>query len=162
MTELVRPTETWAVTLMPIHKAAWDGPASVSEGIALFNSFASTSPYVVGSEQYDAALPVALITHRDGSASDYLPQGMKGAPKTRLFGPGPTAGAFSTFIQFVYWGEVSFQFASGDTITKDGAALIGHGVVPDEIVEQKQSDLLAGKDSIHEAALAWVRQELKP
>jgi hypothetical protein len=34
-------------------------------------------------------------------------------------------------------------------------------VVPDEIVEQKQSDLLAGKDSIHEAALAWVRSELK-
>ncbi len=162
MTELVRPTETWAVALMPIHKAAWDGPASASEGIALFNSFASSSPYVVGSEQYDAALPVALITHRDGSASDYLPQGMKGAPKTRIFGPGPTAGAFSTFIQFVYWGDVSFQFASGDTISKDGAALIGHGVIPDEIVEQKQSDLLAGKDSIHEAALAWVRQELKP
>jgi C-terminal processing protease CtpA/Prc len=102
-----------------------------------------------------------MLTHRDGSASDYLPEGMKGAPKTRLFGPGPTAGAFSTFIQFSYWGGISFQLASGDTIRKDGTPLIGRGVVPDEIVEQKQSDLLAGKDSIHEAALAWVRSELK-
>jgi hypothetical protein len=87
---------------------------------------------------------------------------MKGAPKVRLFGPGPSAGGFSTFIQFVYWGGISFQIASGDTLTSEGAPLIGHGVVPDEIVQQKQSDLLAGIDTIHEAALAWVRSELKP
>ena len=40
--------------------------------------------------------------------------------------------------------------------------LIGRGVMPDYVVDQKQSDLLAGVDTIHEAALAWVRQELKP
>ena len=74
----------------------------------------------------------------------------------------PTAGAFSTYIQFNYWGGISFQIASGDTITKDGEAMIGRGVMPDYVVDQKQSDLLAGVDTIHEAALAWVRQELKP
>jgi hypothetical protein len=161
VTELVRPRETWAVTLMPTYLGAWNGPETPAEGLELFQRFQGVAPYVVGSVDHDPDLPVAMLTHRDGSASDYLPEGMKGAPKTRLFGPGPTAGAFSTFIQFSYWGGISFQLASGDTIRKDGTPLIGRGVVPDEIVEQKQSDLLAGKDSIHEAALAWVRSELK-
>lgn len=162
LTELVRPVEIRSINLMPIAIAGWDGPASKSEGLALFDAFSNVSPYTVGSPDHDPLLPVALLTHRDGSASDYLPDGMKGAPKTKLFGPGPTAGAFSTFIQFSYWGGVSFQLASGDTIAQDGSPLIGHGVVPDFVVEQKQSDLMVGRDTIHEAALAWVRQELKP
>ena len=116
----------------------------------------------MGDPAYDPDLPVALIIHRDGSASDYMPAGMKGAPKTKLFGPGPTAGAFSTYIQFAYWGGLNLQFASGDTIRNDGVAMLGKGVMPDFVVQQKQSDLLVGRDTIHEAALAWVRQELKP
>ena len=48
---------------------------------------------------------------------------------------------------------------SSDT---DGSALIGHGVVPDVTLLPRQSDLVAGKDTLFEAALAWVRQELKP
>lgn len=43
-----------------------------------------------------------------------------------------------------------------------GSALIGHGVEPDEIVLQRQSDLLAGKDTMVERAVAWLRSELKP
>ncbi len=162
LTDLVRPPEVAAVVLMPIEVSGFAGPESPDEGIQLFNETKSSSPYSVGDAGHDPNLPVALIIHRDGSASDYLPLGMKGAPKVKIFGPGPTAGAFSTFIQFAYWGGLSFQFASGDTITKDGAAMIGSGVVPDVLVDQKQSDLLAGRDTIHEAALAWVRQELKP
>jgi hypothetical protein len=162
MTDLVRPPEILAVVRMPIEIAAFDGPSTPEEGIALFNESKFDSPFNVGDAAHDPALPVALIVHRDGSASDYMPLGMQGAPKVKLFGPGPTAGAFSTFIQFSYWGGISFQLASGDTISKDGDALIGAGVMPDVVVDQRQSDLLAGVDTIHEAALAWVRQELKP
>ncbi len=162
LTELVRPPMTIAAMLAPIDVAGWDGPESAAQGIAAFNRAKASQGYNVGAADYDPDLPVALVLHRDGSASDFLPQGMKGAPKVRLFGPGPSAGGFSTFIQFVYWGGISFQIASGDTLTSEGAPLIGHGVVPDEIVQQKQSDLLAGIDTIHEAALAWVRSELKP
>ena len=53
------------------------------------------------------------------------------------------------------------QLASGDTISFDGTPWIGRGVVPDEVVQQRQSDLMVGIDTLHEAALAWVRQELK-
>ncbi|MFO0547049.1 MAG: S41 family peptidase [Polyangiaceae bacterium] len=162
MTELVRPKEVIAVTLMPIQIAADDGPTTPEEGLLRFNREKTITPYTVGSPSYDPDLPVAFIIHRDGSASDYLPYGMKGANKVKLFGPGPTAGAFSTFAQFSYWGGLSFQFASGDTISSAGVPLLGAGVTPDVLVEQRQSDLMVGIDTIHEAALAWVRQELKP
>ena len=44
----------------------------------------------------------------------------------------------------------------------DGTTHNGHGVLPDEVVFPKQSDLMVGKDSVFEAALQWVRGGLKP
>jgi hypothetical protein len=162
MTELVRPPEPVLVFASPARLGAWDGPETQEEGIALFERFANSSSMIAGSNGWDPDMPVALLLHRDGSASDFGPAGMKGAPKTRIFGPSPTAGAFSTYYNHQYWSGISVQLASGDSVTADGNTLIGHGVVPDEIVVQKQSDLLAGLDTIHEAALAWLRTELKP
>jgi hypothetical protein len=161
LTRLVREPSIIATVRMPIEVAGFDGPADADEGKTLYEKWKLTSPYPVGSNDYAADLPVALVLHRDGSASDYMPFGMKGAPNVRLFGPHATAGGFSTFIQFAYYRTLSWQLASGDTIAFDGRALIGHGVEPDEVVQQRQSDLLAGKDTLHEAALAWVRAHLK-
>ena len=161
MTQIGRPKQVLAVVRMPMETAGFTGPDNAVEGLALFDLMKGISPYTVGSDSFDPALPVALLLHRDGSASDYMPYGMKGSPHVKLFGPGPTAGAFSTYIQFSYWGGISYQLASGDTISFEGESLMGHAVWPDFVVQQKQSDLLAGKDSIHEAALAWVRSELK-
>jgi C-terminal processing protease CtpA/Prc len=96
------------------------------------------------------------------TASDFMSFAMKGAANVRLFGHAPTAGAFSTYYELAHWGGILVRFASGDSISRDGEALIGHGMVPDEIVLLKQSDLLAGKDTIHDAAVAWLQTELKP
>jgi C-terminal processing protease CtpA/Prc len=156
MTKLVRPPGTAAVIRMPLEIAGDPGPVDAAAGLAIFTEFETKTPYAVGDAGWATTLPVALITHRDGSASDYMPYGMKGAPNLKIFGPHQTAGAFSTFIDFQGTG-ISIQFASGETIGSDGSALIGHGVEPDFVVMQKQSDLVAGKDSLFEAALAWVR-----
>ncbi|MBW2456761.1 MAG: hypothetical protein JRI68_19750, partial [Deltaproteobacteria bacterium] len=161
-TILVRPPETMLVMVSPNELAGFDGPDTPAEGIALFEKYQSMYPMEVGSSSYDPDMPVALLLHRDGSASDFMPFGMKGAPKLKIFAQGPTAGAFSTYYQYVYWGGISWRMATGDSIASDGRALIGHGVAPDVVVEQKQSDLLAGKDTVHEAGLAWVRDNLKP
>lgn len=161
-TTLLRPPSTALVFRSPIDTAAYDGPANEAEGLALFEASKTSSPYRVGSNDYDPLLPVALLLHRDGSASDFFPYGAKGAPNVRIFGAGPTAGAFSTFYTFDPPGPISFQIASGDSIGADGSPLIGHGVEPDEVVLQRQSDLLAGKDSMVVAALAWLRKGLKP
>jgi C-terminal processing protease CtpA/Prc len=163
LTKLVRPPSVAAVMLIPIEVAGDDGPADAAAGLSLFNSKkGSPVAFKVGDADFAPDLPVALILHRDGSASDYMPFGMKGGPKVKLFGPHPTAGAFSTYIELSGWAGLGYQFASGDTITAEGAPLIGHGVVPDVTLLPKQSDLLAGKDTLFEAALSWVRQELKP
>ena len=162
-TELARPPEAVLVFSSPIALGGWDGPETAEEGIAFFNSLVNQSPMQAGSDDYDPDMPIAVLTHRDGSASDFFPYGMKGVgPKVRIFGPGPTAGAFSTFYELQYWGGLSWSLASGDSVGADGSSLIGHGVVPDVIVQQKQSDLIAGRDTIHDVALAWVQTELKP
>jgi hypothetical protein len=162
LTKLVRPLETAAVVRMPMEVAGYEGPSDAAEGQAIFEKFKMINGYNTGHAEHDPNLPVALILHRDGSASDYMPFGMKGAPKVRIFAPHATAGAFSTFIEFTYWNGFGFQLASGDTIASNGEPLIGYGVVPDEVVLPRQSDLLGGKDTLHEAAVAWVRKELKP
>jgi hypothetical protein len=161
-TQLMRAPATVLVFRSPIDVAGSNGPATPAEGKALFDAAKSSSPYEVGSAGYDPDLPVALLLHRDGSASDFFPFGVKGAPKVRIFAPGPTAGAFSSFYTLSPWGPVHFQIASGDSISMTGEPLIGHGVEPDEVVLQRQSDLLSGKDTMVETALAWLRKGLKP
>jgi hypothetical protein len=107
-------------------------------------------------------VPVALLVTEDVSASDWLPLGFKGSPKVRIFGPFETNGGFSTRYAFGYWIGMGYVMAVGDSFLPDGSTANGRGVTPDVIVLPKQSDLLAGKDTVYEAALAWVRSELKP
>jgi hypothetical protein len=160
-TSLVRPPGTGLVTRIPIEIAGNGGPATTAQGLADFDQFKDASGVAVGSPGWVPSLPVALIIHRDGSASDYFPFAMKGSPHVRLFGPHGTAGAFSTFIQFS-GGGLGFQLGSGESLAPTGETLITHGVVPDVVLLPLQSDLLAGKDTLFEAALAWVRSEAAP
>lgn len=164
ITELVRDKMTLAIFPNLRPTAGTEGPSTLEDGLTLFNKYKATSylAYVVGSSAPDTSLPVALLIHRDGSASDYLPYGLKGAPKVRIFGPHRTAGAFSSFVQMNYWGNTTLQLAEGDTISFEGRALIGTGAEPDEVVVPLQSDLLQGRDTIYERALQWVRAEAKP
>ncbi len=163
LTTLVRPPSSSAVVRMPMEVSGLPAPLDAAARLALFEKLKSGgSAFKVGDAEYAVDMPVALILHRDGSASDYLPHGMKGAPHVRIFGPHATAGAFSTFIELPGWGSVGLQLASGDTLDAQGDTLIGHGVLPDEIILPRQSDLLAGKDTLFEAALGWVKQEIGP
>lgn len=107
-------------------------------------------------------VPVAVLITEDVSASDWFALGMKGAPKVKLFGPYETNGAFSTRYAFGYWLGMSVVLAVGDTFLPEGGTANGTGVAPDEIVMPLQSDLVAGKDTVFEAALAWVRSEKLP
>jgi hypothetical protein len=165
VTELARKPLDLAIPMYERPYAGFEGPDTADEGLAIFKRYSAfffmpDLTYTVGSSTANETLPVALLLHRDGSASDYMPFGMKGAPKVRIFGPHPTAGAFSSFFNLNYWGSFAVQLASGDTITNSGQALIGHGVEPDEVVLPRQSDLLRGRDTIYERALGWVRSEL--
>jgi hypothetical protein len=142
-------------------RAVQEGPKDAAEGKQWFEQL-KDSVMPVGSNWPHLDIPVALLLTWDVSASDFLPYMMKGGAKVRLFGPGPTMGAFGTFSQYGYWGGLRWSISAEDSISPEGMPLTGHGVVPDEIVVPLQSDLVQGKDTLHEAAMAWVRKELKP
>ena len=128
------------------------------DGIAIFDKRkGGQDGYNVGSATFLPTIKTALLLARDGSASDWFPLGMKGAPNVRIFGR-KTAGAFSSFFQFDYYGNLAWQFGSGDFIQASGEPRLGHGVEPDEMILPKQSDLIEGKDTVALRALAWIRE----
>jgi hypothetical protein len=136
---------------------------SAADGKTLFDELAGKGQVeTAGSTNPALDVPVALLVTMDGSASDWLPLGVKGSPKAKIFGPFPTAGAFSTRFIFAYWFGLGYSIATGDTLGANGTMLNGYGVEPDVVVLPLQSDLLVGKDSVYDAAIAWVRSELKP
>ena len=77
-------------------------------------------------------------------------------PNVRVFGR-RTAGAFSSYIEFDYYGQFSWRLASGDLLRPDGSTQLGTGVPPDEDLLPKQSDLVVGKDTVYLRALDWIR-----
>lgn len=129
------------------------------DGLSLFNARKDDGQdgYNVGSAGFNTTIKTALLLARDGSASDWFPLGMKGAPNVRIFGR-RTAGAFSSFFQFDYYGGLAWQFGSGDFVQADGTATLGFGVEPDEVLLPTQSDLVEGKDTVALRALAWIRE----
>jgi hypothetical protein len=141
------------------------GPKTLEEGLALAGELGKgqSSVDTVGSKNPTTSVPVALLITRDVSQSDFFPHQIKGSPNARIFGPHPTNGAFSSLNGLSYWLGLSFQFGSGDTVdVRTGEALCGSGAKPDEVVLPKQSDLVVGKDTVYEAAAAWVRANLAP
>ena len=87
---------------------------------------------------------------------------MKGAANVRIFGPYETNGAFSTRYQLGYYLGMTYVLATGDSFVADGSTQAGTGAAPDVVVLPKQSDLLAGRDTVFDAALEWVRAEVQP
>jgi len=136
-----------------------DQPFSQAFGAQLYSLFVNAPGYgySVGAANWKTTMKTALLLARDGSASDWFPYGMQGnSSNVKIFGR-QTAGAFSSFVQFDYYAGLAWRLASGDLIRVDGSSHLGHGVVPDQIILPKQSDLMAGKDTAYEAALAWIR-----
>jgi len=117
----VRPAQLFLVNLWR-ESADDEGPTDQTQGVALFNLYKHdlASAWTAGSAGARTTVPVALLLTRDGSASDYFPFAMKGAPKVKIFGPHGTSGAFSSFVGLSYWGGVNYQLAIEDTIAADG------------------------------------------
>ncbi len=109
----------------------------------------------------------AVLTGLDVSGNDFLTLGLARRPgPTRIFGPGPTAGAYG-MIMSVPRHDVGL--VGGSLQATDGAVLetladpldarlSGPGVPPDEVVLQRQSDALEGVDTLMEAAHDWLAQ----
>ncbi len=140
---------------------AEDEATTTAEGLALFQAGLAAGFGDSGGSATPTTMPVALLLTRDVSASDWLPLGLKGqAANVRIFAPFETNGAFSTRYGFGYWLGMNYVMAVGETWDAAGVSRGGRGVEPDEVVLPLQSDLLAGRDTVFDASLAWVRGQL--
>ncbi|MBI2388682.1 MAG: hypothetical protein HYV09_03610 [Deltaproteobacteria bacterium] len=115
-----------------------------------------------------AATKIAWLNTVDVSANDYMPRLLAGRTGFRIFAPHPTAGAFGAVTSFSSfmpgWGGGSLQYQDsrfGSTYAELSSVRweSGHGVAPDVVVAQKVSDALNGKDTMLEAARAWLKAE---
>ncbi|MBM4359337.1 MAG: hypothetical protein FJ096_14640 [Deltaproteobacteria bacterium] len=150
------------LTFFETRNRAEDEQPTPAEGKALFSAAIANSSVDYAGSNAAEPVPTAVLLTSDISASDWFPLGMKGAARVRMFGPYETSGAFSTRYALGYWLGMSFTLASGDTFVADGRSLNGFGAEPDEIVVPRQSDLARGKDTVFEAALAWLRSQQEP
>lgn len=154
-------TTQYPVSLYLDRQRAEDESIDQAAGLALFAAGEQAGLVDKAGSPSATTKPVALLLTRDVSASDWLPLGLKGqAPNVRIFAPFETNGGFSTRYGFGYWLGLNYVMAVGETWDATGLSRGGRGVEPDEVVLPKQSDLLTGKDTVFEHALAWVRGNL--
>jgi carboxyl-terminal processing protease len=110
-----------------------------------------------GAQRVDPfAGPVAiLIDETSGSASEVFAGGMQAIGRARVFGSTSLGGVLPAVTDRLPNGDVLYH-AIADFVTADGIVLEGRGVVPDVPVRPTRTDLLAGRDPVLDAALAWI------
>ncbi len=113
-----------------------------------------------------AGAKLALVNGFDVSGNDYFSKFMRyRAAPTRIFGYGPTIGAFGVSCQMpALIGEFSpMAYQCHDSTFTDaggeGDWTSGIGVAADEVVYQRQSDAVIGVDTVIERAKAWLAEE---
>jgi hypothetical protein len=109
---------------------------------------------------------LAVLNSVDVSGNDYLSRLIteRADGETRIFGPSDTFGAFGVIWGLAgHIGELSGgSFQVHDTLflqsTDDDNMdwVTSYGIPPTEVVRQKQSDAVQGKDTLIEAARAWL------
>ena len=97
-----------------------------------------------------------LIDGCSASTSEIMAGGLKDIGRARVFGTRSAGAALPSVIAKLPSGEL-FQYVIANFTSKDGEQLEGNGVEPDETVALTRKALLAGRDSVLEAALAWIR-----
>ncbi len=148
----------------PFRRAAdEEGPSTTAEGLDLVAKYETTLfAWRGGGPDPRTDVPVALLITRDVSLSDLFAYAFSKAERVRVFGPHPTHGAYSTFFGMSYWYGFNYQIAAADTIGADGVSLCGRGAAPHQVVLPRQTDLVAGKDTLVHEALSWIRKETAP
>ncbi len=105
--------------------------------------------------------PVAiLVDGMTGSASECFSGGLQSLGRARVFGQTSMGQALPALFDRLPNGDVLIH-AWGDFVTGTGVRIEGRGVVPDEPVALDRAELLAGRDTTLEGALAWIDRVMK-
>ena len=105
--------------------------------------------------------PVAILMDgMSASTSEIFAGGLKDLGRARIFGTRSAAAALPSVIEKLPNGD-GFQYAMANYISEGGKPLEGVGVTPDVEVKLTRTALLAGHDSVLDAALAWIHKQGK-
>jgi carboxyl-terminal processing protease len=99
-----------------------------------------------------------LVDGSSASTSEIFAGGLKDLHRARIFGTLTAAAALPSVITRLPNGD-GFQYAVANYISEGGQALEGNGVTPDIEVKLTREELLAGHDSVLDAALDWIRKQ---
>jgi carboxyl-terminal processing protease len=102
-----------------------------------------------------SGLVAILIDPLSGSASEMLAGGLQDLGRARVFGTTSAGAVLPSMVEKLPNGD-GFQYAFAHYVSAGGTVLEGRGVTPDDEVEAAQEALLAGRDPVVEAALAWI------
>jgi len=105
-------------------------------------------------QPYDGPVAV-LVDEASASASEVFAGGMQALERVRVFGATTLGGVLPAVWDRLPNGDVLYH-AIAEFITSTGVVLEGRGVVPDDAVPLTRGDLLAGRDRVMDAALAWI------
>jgi len=107
-------------------------------------------------QTYEGPLAI-LIDGLSASTSEIMVGGLKDLGRARVFGQRSAGAALPSTIEGLPNGD-GFQYAVANYISEGGEVLEGQGVVPDVELIPDREGLLAGRDPVLEAALAWIRE----
>ncbi len=101
--------------------------------------------------------PVAILVDCvSASTSEIMAGGLRDLERAKVFGQRTAGAALPSMIERLPNGD-GFQYAIANYISHSGDVLEGDGVEPTDPVEMSRADLLAGRDTVLEAAMAWIR-----
>lgn len=96
-----------------------------------------------------------LVDEMSISTSEISSGGLQAIGRARIFGT-PTPGmALPSIVEKLPNGD-GFQYAMANYTSADGQVLEGRGVIPDEVVPPDPALLRQGRDTVIEAAEAWI------
>jgi hypothetical protein len=146
--------------LSPTYPRCEESAATSNVCIFTSNWFLSQTAPIAGGAR------VAFLGAADVSANDYLARLVQGRQNQRVFAPCPTSGAFGSIssippmLQGWYGGSIQMQDSRWGTSLAGLATepwQSGHGIPPDEYLAEKMSDAIDDRDTMVEAAHAWLR-----
>ena len=96
-----------------------------------------------------------LVDERSASAAEIFAIGLRDFGRVRLFGSRTSGELIASRGELLPNGD-TLVLPVEDFLAPSGTAVEGVGVRPDEIVPLCREDLLAGRDPVVEAAVAWM------
>jgi hypothetical protein len=145
----------------------WDACSSTDYGVDTCNWSGNQTTFTTNGVPAGEASKIAWVNGNDVSMNDIVPRLMSGRSTFRVFGPHPSHGAYGeiSYLPPVEpsWGWGSMQVLDmrfGATLADAvaGTWQSGQGVVPDQMVLQKVSDILLNQDTVLAAAQTWLAQ----